>query len=200
MSRGATGPDLAGSRGESSVDLPARLHRVVGFAQVVKMCHLLGVERHAASRSHRISCRKDRAMSADPPIGKPGPFEVKLRHLVAAPRRASTLDIGNSAADLDIDGEPPGPMVEPPRRRYECAHYDTCLDLAAALNWHSFTCRGCSGSVNESLMWRARQKARKDSVAKALCDLPPIVAHRTNSEHAPQLNEDGFTDSTDPLE
>jgi hypothetical protein len=72
-------------------------------------------------------------------------------------------------------------MAEPPRRRYECSHYDTCLDLAAALNWHSFTCRGCSGTVDQTLMWRARQSARKDSVAKALCDFPPIVAHRACS-------------------
>jgi hypothetical protein len=139
-------------------------------------------------------------MSADSSIGKPGPFEVKLHNLVAAPRRVSIVELGNSAPEMGLDDEPPGPMAEPPRRRYECAHYDTCLDLAAALNWHSFTCRGCSGSVDETLMWRARQKARKDSVARALCDLPPIVAHQTHVDEAAEQNDDDLTDPKQPLE
>lgn len=136
-------------------------------------------------------------MSADSCIGKPGPFEVKLHNVVANTGRVSAVQIGNSAQDIAVDDEPPGPMAEPPRRRYECAHYDTCLDLAAALNWHSFTCRGCSGVVDQSLMWRARQKARKDSIAKALCDLPPIVAHQTSADEAPTQNDESLTDPRD---
>lgn len=63
---------------------------------------------------------------------------------------------------------------DPPRRRYDCAQYDECLKLAAALNWDSFTCRGCNGELNETLVWRARQSAKKDSVAKAICAFPPV--------------------------
>lgn len=78
----------------------------------------------------------------------------------------------NSADDLiEEDGRP---AAEPPDRNYDCMHYETCLDLAVSLNWSSFTCKGCSGEVNSALLWRAHQNQRKDSVAKALCDLKPI--------------------------
>ncbi len=146
------------------------------------------------------SCHIDRSMSADSSTGKPGPFEVKLHNLAAPPRRFSAIPLGNSAPDISLEDEPPGPMAEPPRRRYECAHYDTCLDLAAALNWNSFTCRGCSGSVDETLMWRARQKARKDSIAKALCDLPPIVAHRTAEEGIHETHDTDLTNRKGDVE
>jgi|GEM_PF-1724922 len=121
-------------------------------------------------------------MSSDPSIGKPGPFEVKVHNLVAKPRDIAAHTSGNSAPVIRADDEPPEPMAEPPRRRYECTHYETCLDLAATLNWNSFTCRGCSGTVDQSLLWRARTRARKDTVAQVLCDLPPIVAHETPPE------------------
>jgi hypothetical protein len=44
--------------------------------------------------------------------------------------------------------------IEPPRRRYDCAQYETCLTIASALFWDSFTCRGCNGTVNGRLLWR----------------------------------------------
>jgi hypothetical protein len=78
----------------------------------------------------------------------------------------------NTAEDLlEEDGRP---AAEPPERKYDCKNYETCLDLAASLNWSSFTCQGCSGEVNSALLWRAHQNQRKDSVARALCDLKPI--------------------------
>jgi len=64
--------------------------------------------------------------------------------------------------------------VEAPRRRFDCSNYCTCLDLAAALNWDNFTCRGCSGDIDEALLWRARQALRKDDIARQVCDLPAI--------------------------
>ena len=89
----------------------------------------------------------------------PGPFEVVEDQSSAADASGSVLD--DSAA-------------EPILRLHDCAHYETCLDLAASLNWNSFTCNRCSGEVNNALLWRAHQHQRKDSVAKALCDLKPI--------------------------
>ena len=74
----------------------------------------------------------------------------------------------------DLNEDDSHPAAEPPERKYDCEHYETCLDLAASLNWASFTCGGCSGEVNSALLWRAHQNQRKDSVAKALCDLKPI--------------------------
>ena len=84
----------------------------------------------------------------------------------------SSRSHSHTAEDLlEEDGRP---AAEPPDRNYDCKHYETCLDLAASLNWSSFTCTGCSGEVNSALLWRAHQNQRKDSVAKALCDLKPI--------------------------
>lgn len=83
-------------------------------------------------------------------LGKPGPFQI-------------VNDIPQSGT-IDKPGAPP-------RRRYACDSYDICLDLAVALNWDNFTCRGCCGEVNESLIWRACQARRKDQVADQLCNL-----------------------------
>lgn len=83
-------------------------------------------------------------------IGKPGPFQI----------------IENESLDFP---------VEPPRRRYSCGNYESCLNLAAALNWDSFTCRGCSGSVNEALCWRAQQELKKDGIVRTLCSEIPDI-------------------------
>lgn len=54
-------------------------------------------------------------------------------------------------------------------RNLDCTNYCTCLNVAVALNWESFTCEGCSGEINQSLKWRAGQSARQDSVSRVLC-------------------------------
>ena len=54
-------------------------------------------------------------------------------------------------------------------RELDCKNYQTCLNLAAALNWDSFTCESCEGDINESLKWRAIHSTRKDALANALC-------------------------------
>lgn len=65
---------------------------------------------------------------------------------------------------------------KPPLRHYNCEHYTACLNLAAALNWDSFTCDGCSGQVSQALCWQARQAQKKDAVAGRLCQLPEITS------------------------
>lgn len=103
-------------------------------------------------------------------VGKPGPFEIIE---------------GLGAAQSDLPGEAP-------RRRYDCNNYDVCLELAAALNWDSFTCRGCNEEVSQPLLWRAHQARRKDSVAGSLCDRLPEIHILSNpclperSSEAPQ--------------
>lgn len=62
----------------------------------------------------------------------------------------------------------------PPARRYECPNYETCLNIACALNWDSFGCADCDGTYEQSLFWRARQAVKKDRVASSLCNLPRI--------------------------
>jgi len=128
-----------------------------------------------------------------------GPFEVKKETLrasrevprsqrkfalVSTPRESTrTTRLENSSgfasdtsssADSDDDLEMSVPTLEPPERQYDCKHYETCLDLAASLNWISFSCKGCVGEVNQALYWRAHQVQRKDSVARALCELRPL--------------------------
>ena len=84
--------------------------------------------------------------------------------------------------DIDCRGGVDSP-ISPPRRRYSCEHYDTCLDLAAALNWDNYTCRGCSGNVDQKLLWRARQEIRKDKFVRAICnDMPDIGVHTAEQE------------------
>jgi len=85
-------------------------------------------------------------------IGKPGPFQI-------------IEDEGRGVVDAPI---------LPPKRRYACPNYETCLSVACALNWDSFTCRGCNGAVSENLCWRAHQELRKDKVANSLCEIPDI--------------------------
>ncbi|RMD85022.1 MAG: hypothetical protein D6808_06005 [Candidatus Dadabacteria bacterium] len=93
-------------------------------------------------------------------IGKPGPFQI-------------------------IKGDMPGRIdhpVTPPRRRYLCKNYSLCLDLAGVLNWDNFTCRGCCGEVDESLLWKARQVLRKDRSLKRLFSLPQVKTYTSPSQ------------------
>lgn len=99
-------------------------------------------------------------LSSSPPNLKAGPFQIIDSH-AAAPSESPAI---------------------PPRRRYECVNYETCLNLAAALNWDNFTCRGCSGEVDESLLWRARQAFKRDAIVKALCEVPEIPLHQGEPE------------------
>jgi hypothetical protein len=96
--------------------------------------------------------------------GMTGPFEVVFQ----AGEALSTLHSSNAAEALHYTLN----EAADPHRNLECQHYETCLNLAAALNWDSFTCQGCSGSINESLKWRAGQNTRRDAVAKAICGAP----------------------------
>ena len=98
-------------------------------------------------------------------IGKPGPFQI---------------------VENDGHGVLEDP-ISPPRRRFSCENYETCLNLAAALNWDSFTCRGCSGEINDALLWRARQALRKDSFLIRLCNLPHARMHTSDDEPEPHI-------------
>jgi len=119
--------------------------------------------------------------------GKSGPFEVRFE----TTRERSLRSFGSTAVSRRptqgeaIEGEDLHvPAAEPPLRRYECTFYDTCLDLAAALNWSSFTCKGCNGVVNQSLYWRAHHNQRKDALARAICELPPITSIEGQKEES----------------
>ena len=83
------------------------------------------------------------------------------------------MPLRSARALLPDSGE--GVNLEPPERRYDCQHYDTCLSLAAALDWQSFSCAGCSGCVNRKLLWRANNALRRNSALRMICKLPLAV-------------------------
>ena len=90
-------------------------------------------------------------------IGKPGPFQIIETDDINHPQQA-------------------------PRRRFSCSNYDSCLALAAALNWDNFTCRGCSSEICEALQWRARQMTKKDAVVQMICKNIPEAQHIHNED------------------
>lgn len=85
-------------------------------------------------------------------IGTPGPFRIIE---------------SDSAGSVDAP-------IPPPRRRYMCHNYTTCLDIAGALNWDNFTCRGCSGEADQTLLWRAKNSIKKEKGLSRLFKLPII--------------------------
>lgn len=74
--------------------------------------------------------------------------------------------------------------ADPPFRRYDCEHYEVCLDVAAALDWDNFTCNGCNCSVDQRLLWRARNAMKRDSVAQRCCNLPDVSVTEIRSPQA----------------
>jgi hypothetical protein len=108
-------------------------------------------------------------------IGKPGPFQI---------------------IESEVQGSIDNP-INAPRRRYDCSNYETCLIIAAGLNWDSFTCRGCSGEYEEGLHWRARQEINKDKTVKKICELPTAcVTSEINPEAQNTINLRPISDDT----
>ena len=93
---------------------------------------------------------------------KKGPFPVPRRSLIG-------LHLVNEKSTANNND-----VAEPPVRKYDCENYETCLAVAAALDWDSFSCKDCCGQVDQRLAWRAQHARKKDSVVRALCDLPEL--------------------------
>ncbi|MDZ4786420.1 MAG: hypothetical protein SGJ02_10130 [bacterium] len=104
-------------------------------------------------------------------IGKPGPFQIVE---------------GDNSGCLDA------PMT-PPRRRYLCQNYTKCLDVAGALNWDNFTCRGCSGETDQTLLWRAKNSLRKEHEMQKVFHLPEIEALTTDTDKIEPLKVAGHS-------
>jgi hypothetical protein len=100
--------------------------------------------------------RKEAANSENPPALDPRREVRILRH----------LRIVHSSSREHVRGTP--------YRNFDCPNYENCLGLAAALDWNSFTCRNCSGNINDQLLWRAYHIIKKDAELAELCDLPQL--------------------------
>jgi hypothetical protein len=59
-----------------------------------------------------------------------------------------------------------------PDRNFACENYNSCLSLAAALNWESFSCTGCNGIIDETIRWRAKVESKRDTTLRQLCVIP----------------------------
>ena len=148
----------------SGPSLQAFISATPQFTTLFKLCELIFVYHRTTIRANLVKfdlptilCNCFRGMIiGDEMIGKPGPFQV---------------------IDNDAIGSPNAP-IQPPRRKYECTNYETCLNLAAALNWDSFTCRGCNGEVAENLFWRAHQMEKRDKLVGVICNLPSLEGKR----------------------
>jgi hypothetical protein len=103
-----------------------------------------------------------------------GPFEVAS---ATTPARVSTQT--NQAPTPHASQQPAN--CDELERRLECNHYQECLDISAALNWESFTCAECNGTVNASLRWRAGQNTKRDALARAICGSATISALKSSS-------------------
>lgn len=115
--------------------------------------------REAPARGgHSITVPRSHALFT-PPANRSEPlYEIRYRNSVSdAPPGAP-------------DNNSPSPTAD---RQYGCSNYETCLNIAAALNWETFTCGRCSGSINQQLVWQAHQARRRDGVARALCSGVP---------------------------
>ncbi len=106
---------------------------------------------------------------------KSGPFKVQFKAVQFKATTEGTTTEGNSEEPNSRHNPNPSPP-----RNYDCKNYQSCLELAATLNWDSFTCTHlsglkCSGDINEKLVWQAHLAQRSDKVAKRICELPNIV-------------------------
>ena len=113
---------------------------------------------------------------------KRGPFEVKLGAAASAESElagarqffvegANAVDAAAFEAEMQLTIAACGKTV---KRDFDCNNYETCLGLAAALNWDSFTCDSCARKINPQLIWRAHQNIRQDKSLNQICDLPEI--------------------------
>lgn len=126
-------------------------------------------------------------LSSESMSSKFGPFEIKTKRgsysvsnadsVVSEFVTAGVTPAGNALAKLKPNSSSrpiPAMRLEAPFRQYDCESYDSCLSVAAALNWNSFTCENCSGCPNQQLLWKAHSKLRDDNPLAKLCALPKL--------------------------
>jgi hypothetical protein len=68
-----------------------------------------------------------------------------------------------------------------PYRRPNCSNYSKCLDIAACLDWDSFTCLQCNGSIDATFIWQMRSKMKKDKLCQRLFSPPEIKTFNKKS-------------------
>ena len=45
-------------------------------------------------------------------------------------------------------------------RIHSCIYYQTCLEIAATLDWDDFSCRNCTGSINQAILVQAEERVK----------------------------------------
>jgi len=78
------------------------------------------------------------------------------------------LRVLKSAEDPELEDEMESVSIPNPVRHFDCENYETCLSLTAALNWQSFTCAGCDGTVDPVLLKKAERALHADRFLEPL--------------------------------
>jgi hypothetical protein len=150
------------------------------FAQDSKLCKVEGSLRlSSCAQAREIMSVSDKDRSP-----QRGPFEVLgTEHTNALPQHHA-ISLVNAERIASSDNVLPLSETHEQTltRNIDCSNYQRCLNLAATLDWESFSCEGCNGEINESLLWRAGQRARKDRVAKALCGPGSVFLRKPEKE------------------
>ena len=110
--------------------------------------------------------------------GASGDGRSRLLHIVGRERkpyaRRSFITVAaGTEVEKDDEADEDGPF-----RNFECDNYNKCLSLAAALDWNSFTCEGCSCEINQQLIWRARHRLRSEPQLAKVFNLPLLSEGR----------------------
>ncbi len=115
-----------------------------------------------------IASTSRQRISAHPPVA---PALGKVIYLFATPPAIPHIEMREVE---EPQAEQAQSDFQEPERNYDCSNYSACLGLAAALDWTSFTCRGCNGCVNEQLLWKAHQRVRDNKTLQSVCNLPVL--------------------------
>jgi len=107
-------------------------------------------------------------------------IKKKKSPTVAAPKKARSLEAGPIQIAV-YDNASPIPV-----REVSCPNYQECLNIAACLNWLSFSCEDCTREIAPHLRWRARIERRRDPICQALMPPPMIEVTEGGRQNSPE--------------
>jgi len=97
-------------------------------------------------------------------------MKTRKKKSQSAPNRSTVQPLEQGPIQVAVyDNSSPIPV-----RDISCSNYQECLNIAACLNWLSFSCENCTGEVAPHLRWRSRIERRRDPVCQALMPAPVI--------------------------
>lgn len=150
-------------------------------ATAIMTSPLRSQETIAADSEASSSAIPDAASDSSSELHNLGPFPVKLRH--PSLPKSSTVRTNPNRINANGNTQELRPVnrelslvvsrdnVHEPIRKFDCSNYETCLGIAAVLNWESFTCARCQGKVNRSMLTQVESRVKKDDSLRALISI-----------------------------